>query len=157
MNDLAQQLQDIHLSDAPSWWPPAPGWWLVFLLLAVSSYLLIRLFTRLREKRKPLNQARRLHSLAYAEHLSGELTKTQYIDTCNQLLKRLLLKRNTNEQVAGAYGQFWLGLLDSEFNTDQFTHGQGKILGSLRYQNNFDPNCPGFHKLMQASLKGFKP
>ena len=46
MNPAASnlQLRDIHLPDAVSWWPPAPGWWLLLggLLLALLFIRVIR-------------------------------------------------------------------------------------------------------------------
>ena len=39
MNEL--QLRDIHLPESSLWWPPAPGWWILALLLiafCVPSY-----------------------------------------------------------------------------------------------------------------------
>ncbi|MBQ0718988.1 MAG: DUF4381 domain-containing protein [Gammaproteobacteria bacterium] len=37
---MLEQLRDIHLPQAVHWWPPAPGWWLVgVLLLALTIWL----------------------------------------------------------------------------------------------------------------------
>ena len=46
-NPALAQLKDIHLPQAVHWWPPAPGWWLVALLVLaltiwLSRYLLAR-------------------------------------------------------------------------------------------------------------------
>ncbi|MGB5468066.1 MAG: DUF4381 family protein, partial [Sedimenticolaceae bacterium] len=34
-------LRDYHLPDAVGWWPPAPGWWLLFGLLLVLGGLFV--------------------------------------------------------------------------------------------------------------------
>ena len=36
----APQLRDIHLPDVSLWWPPAPGWWILLLLLIGLPLLL---------------------------------------------------------------------------------------------------------------------
>jgi len=35
MNGL--ELRDIHLPEGSLWWPPAPGWWLLLVLLGLVS------------------------------------------------------------------------------------------------------------------------
>ena len=43
--DPLAQLRDIHLPEPISWWPPAPGWWiLALLLISALSYGLYRFF-----------------------------------------------------------------------------------------------------------------
>ena len=61
---LLQQLHDIHPAAEPSWWPPAPGWWLLAaLLLALLAYGVHR--WRVRQRRlAPLRAAERELSAA---------------------------------------------------------------------------------------------
>ena len=32
-------LRDLHLPDAISWWPLAPGWWIVLGLALIANFL----------------------------------------------------------------------------------------------------------------------
>ena len=37
MDQNALPLRDLHLPDAIGWWPPAPGWWVLFVLALAAG------------------------------------------------------------------------------------------------------------------------
>ncbi|MFT6420574.1 MAG: hypothetical protein ACJA05_000083 [Porticoccus sp.] len=81
--DPLSQLRDIHLPDPIGWWPPAPGWWLLaLLLLSAMTYCLWRL-----KKRHQDNRYRReaLHCLAELKQSLAE----QPLEYCHAMLALL--------------------------------------------------------------------
>jgi len=44
--EVLSKLRDVHLPQAPSWWPPALGYYLVFLMSVLIITLLIILYRR---------------------------------------------------------------------------------------------------------------
>jgi len=60
------QLRDIHLPEAISWWPPAPGWWILALAGSTLTVWLLRwLYRRYKAKhyrRQALAQLRELQA-----------------------------------------------------------------------------------------------
>ena len=48
-DDALAALRDIHLPEAVALWPPAPGWWLLIVVLLISC-LGIGVFLRLRRR-----------------------------------------------------------------------------------------------------------
>ena len=61
------QLRDIHLPEPISWWPPAPGWWILALASSVLLAWLLRfLYRRYKAKhyrRQALAQLKELQEL----------------------------------------------------------------------------------------------
>jgi len=65
--DPLTNLRDIHLPDPVSWWPPAPGWWLLSLLIiAAVCYLgvqTIRRYKRRLYRRQAMAELKQIEQL----------------------------------------------------------------------------------------------
>lgn len=131
-------LRDWHLPGAVSWWPPAPGWWLV-AGLALVALLLMLVHWRRRPRqgaaaRAALNELRTLRM-----QLGTGLDGYAFAAAVSALLRRLALTRFPRERVAGLGGVSWLAFLDATGGGDGFTRGAGQVLGELPYRN---PKAP---------------
>ena len=65
-------LRDIHLPEAISWWPPAPGWWILLSLLVIGFTLFFfwRKYQRsLRIKKAALSEFENIR-LTYQQNLN---------------------------------------------------------------------------------------
>lgn len=111
MDDLSSQLRDLHAPDPVSWWPPAPGWWIVAaLLLAVSVWLLPRLRRAWRHRR--LRRAIQAELEALRQTMSDDAA-IAYLLAANQLLRRVALTLAPRATVAALHGTSWIDLLDT--------------------------------------------
>ena len=68
--ELLEQLADIHLPIEISYWPPAPGWWLLSLILIAGTGFMVRRYVRYRNHKKACNYA-----LTQLEHCRGQFDK----------------------------------------------------------------------------------
>jgi len=117
-------LRDIHLPGAVSWWPPAPGWWvLAALLLGAIAFWSVRYYRLYRQRvaLKLLNQVRQ------------DLEEGALPESCLQLLssamRRFAMSVAANPSlVAGLIGKSWLSYLDSRWDRDMFSNGPGSML-----------------------------
>ena len=108
--DLLSQLRDIHAAPEVPWWPPAPGWWvLAVLLLVVLGWLLRRLHARYRV------QQRRKQMLAWVDHLNTSIDPVRqpqaYLSTLNRIFKLVALRAFPERQCAVMAGQDWADFL----------------------------------------------
>ena len=138
MNESGPVLRDIHLPADPSWWPPAPGWWLLLAVLLGATWWLARVWRqRLRRRRW------RRHVLAELEAIATQFAadanrQRLLADLSRQLRRASLLFDPT---AAALSGEAWLRFLDSHGGTDQFEHGVGRVLlnGPWQAAAEFDP------------------
>ena len=111
--DLVAQLRDIHSAPAVPWWPPAPGWWVVALLLLAVLFW----FGRQMAKRYHARQTRK-QMLDWIDFLNvmvdpkGE--PQAYISTLNRILKLVALKAFPEENCAAMSGTVWVDFLRSK-------------------------------------------
>lgn len=135
-NDLP--LRDIHLPDPVSWWPLAPGWWLMagFILIISLLFFFGRNYYR----------SKAIHRDANGEM---ERIKHQFIHNKNQfelirslsiLLRRCCISFYPRHETASLTGDTWLKYLDGTSpsvasTTATFFNGVGEVLTSAPYMS----------------------
>ena len=107
MNPLLAQLDDISGLDKVSWWPLAPGWWVVLALLAlvIVAGLIIYLRRRARE-RSWKGEAER--ELAALEKKLTEKSAQEVAAALSITLRRIAMQRFSRADCAGLEGKLWL-------------------------------------------------
>ena len=153
LHDNGLKLQDIHLPDSPGFWPLAPGWWvLLMVLLLIGIWLLLKFLQRARQRKKQqqiLDEYTRLET-KLLEHPDNEA-----IARINTFLRQLAISQYPRTDIASLTGRKWLRFLDLSGDTQDFSKGAGRILIDAPYQSaklqNF--NCDEFTSLIRQWIK----
>jgi len=112
-------------------WPLAPGWWLLIILLVASVIGVYYWINYRKPPYKKMAQAA-LKQLHNEYELNGDAKK--FIQSLSTLIRRIALAVY-GQQVARLTGDKWLKFLDETGNTDAFTVGPGKMLIEAPYQS----------------------
>jgi hypothetical protein len=134
MDPAQSPLRDLHLPDATTFWPPAPGWWFVIATLLFALAYLLRLWWRTRSRGAARRYAmRQLDALvaAYEQHRD----RIRFGAEASALLRRTMLAYAPREDVAGLTGDAWLAWLDRDLAQPVFVNGAGRALLDLPYRN----------------------
>lgn len=91
-----QNLRDIVTPPPVPWWPLAPGWWLVLMLLG----LLVGLIA--------LRGWRRWRANAYRRDALRALREAESVASVAEILKRAALMASSRTQVASLSGSAWV-------------------------------------------------
>lgn len=112
--DPLQELRDIQLPEPIGWWPPAPGWWILgVLILAAVLYGLWKL------RRRHLDRAYRRQATAELDkawkQFGSDADATAYVKMCNIILRRTALQRDpeNRKHISPLAGEEWFDYLDS--------------------------------------------
>ena len=139
--EALSQLRDLHLPDAPGWWPPAPGWWLLAIAaiaLAICLYLALKRHSRRKRLMRPLREALTELNACNQSLTSRALVPMLYLDRINGLLKRLLVHGYGEKQLAGLSSEAWTrALIDFLRRSSQSNTGirlETSLLGEFRYR-----------------------
>jgi hypothetical protein len=111
-SQLLAQLRDIHAAADPGWWPPAPGWWVLALLLSLSLFFTARLLARKLATRK-----RRVRLLTALDALKREFDPVQdahgYLSGLNRLFRAVALRAFPGTPCASLQGEEWVRFIVS--------------------------------------------
>lgn len=120
MNTTELPLRDIHLPAEPSFWPLAPGWW-VLLLLAVTvvAWLAYRSCLRWQKSRRLDNLLKQLEAVLAKHRSRGN--KTQLLQELSLFLRRFEKFDQGQDQAAALNGEQWIKHLNSRHQDRPFT------------------------------------
>ncbi|MBM4203669.1 MAG: DUF4381 domain-containing protein [Gammaproteobacteria bacterium] len=152
-DDPLSRMRDVHLPDAPGWWPPALGWWLlaalILLLVGIGVYSLVKRRRREAPRRQALAELERLNDNVR----SGALPAAEAIHAANALLKRLWVHVDHDVSIAALTGDAWLAYLDGQSGSTAFSRGPGQVLGSARFASGANMFDPALVSLLRTLLK----
>lgn len=128
---LISKLNPIHEPDPISWWPPAPGWWLLTILLPLLTWLVYRLYKRI-TRNTAIKAAKKLLVQIKQDNQRDNRQKLQDL---SQLLRRTALSTANRNECAGLTGAAWLTYLDRNLQGAPFSQGVGKLLAEAPYRH----------------------
>ena len=147
-------LRDLHLPDAISWWPLAPGWWMLLGLLIVLGlvvWLLMRFYRKRRLRRAAFAELKGIQAIYRDTNDSLE-----FVRRISVLLRRVALSFRSRKQVAGLSGEEWLEFLDQGVAGSEqhggFTAGVGRVLIEAPYNPRAEVDVEGVSRLAKEWL-----
>lgn len=145
--DALSQLRDIHMpADTTGFWPLAPGWWaLIVLLLAIAGWLLWR-YIKKKQLQRHINAALReldryRETLLQQEALvakgspGADLNKARldYVNGVNAVLRRVALLHFPASTVASLSGRAWTDFIARQDQRNNFNDEQATALAHGRF------------------------
>lgn len=135
--DPLAQLRDIHLPEPISWWPLAPGWWLLAALILGVLFFSIRWLIKYRAKNCYRKEAHRLLTLIPINSPNDNLKQCQNI---MGLLRRVARTAYPQLALESDLTPALLERLNQCCNRTVFDQSLREQLGRLPYQAN--PEIP---------------
>ena len=137
MNSPVPQLplRDIHLPGPISWWPPAPGWWILVALLMLGTMFVV-LYTRYQRKRNRIRRVSLKEIDAIQEAFQSHRDNTRLVRELSVLLRRVCISRYPRVDVASLTGVEWVSFLDRNLDGKPFSEGDGIVLITEPYRKN---------------------
>ena len=135
LNPQILNLRDIHLPEPISWWPIAPGWWMIFasvLLIIVVVFISRKIYISKQLKRDIKHELENIK-----QQFQQTQNKSQLAKSLSILLRRASISYYPKADIAGLTGNDWLSYLDDS-NTNssannRFQSDTGEVLLSAPY------------------------
>lgn len=148
---LLEQLVDVYQPDAVSWWPLAPGWWLLIILGALSlsllSFWLIERYRKNYWRKEALAKLKDIHTKFSQEPSKAELIALM------QLVKSILFTKSNDSRTLSLVGPE-LNQMATTLNTSISIDKELSLLNKDIYQSkNIEFKTDNFDNI-RAWIKG---
>lgn len=145
------KLRDIHLPEVIGWWPPAPAWYglaVVLLLLMVwLGWFLYRVYRDGLAKRQALKLLAGYQN-QHKKALNSQVTAARV----SELLRRVALVYYPRDNVAGLKGDAWLAFLHNSAKGVDFKAVRALLL-ELPYQPDRQADLEQLFKVAEAWIR----
>ncbi len=153
--ELLAQLADIHLPAPVSFWPPAPGWWVLAILLLVAGFLLLRNLLARRRQRLVCQHAlgeleRCFQQLANTGDNDYKTLKLRFVNEFNSVLRRVALVHFPQANVASLGGQAWVDFIRQKGDSSLLSQEIATALSYGRFQTECDVDAEAMNQLGRA-------
>jgi len=129
-------LRDIHLPDPVSWWPLAPGWWALMVLIVMVVLLIAYCIRRYRNHKISALYLAKQELERIKTDFNINQDKSNLVKELSELIRRLSISIFPREESAGLTGEAWLKFLDQYSAKNEFNNGIGRVLIEAPYQAN---------------------
>lgn len=160
LTDALSDMADIHLPAEPGFWPLAPGWWvLAILLLALLIYGGYRLHKRMqvhRRYRSALHELDNCHARLQANAAAGGPDMEQrliYVNEVNSVLRRVALLHFEQSHVAGLSGQAWVDFIRHHDHASRLTPELAGALAEGRFAPRCDVDTEALHRMARDWIR----
>ena len=130
------ELRDIHLPMDPSFWPFAPGWWILIVIALILAYFLFKKITKIR-KAKHINNLMQQELSAVRESYDNHKNKHQLAVDVSTLLNRFVIHVLKDSNASSLTGESWITYLNSRVQGNVFD-GFRSELTKAQYQKEVD-------------------
>ena len=127
-------LRDIHLPDPVSWWPLAPGWWALMVLIVMVVLLIAYCIRRYRNHKISALYLVKQELERIKTDFNINQDKSNLVKELSELIRRLSISIFPREESAGLTGEEWLKFLDQYSDKNEFDNGIGRVLIEAPYQ-----------------------
>ena len=148
-------LKDIHLPDPIGWWPIAPGWWILMLLIVLITVIAVLVVEALQTL---CGQKVRTPRILKQLKANQDFTSRERMEILSVLIRRACLSTfPRREQTAGLSGRNWLNFLDRSLNDGRFSGDEGKILLEAPYRKDASGDFNAVFELCEDWIKALPP
>ncbi|NQV68782.1 MAG: DUF4381 domain-containing protein [Pseudohongiella sp.] len=150
--ELLAQLADIHLPGAISYWPPAPGWWILALLVLAMIVVLVGKYARYRKQKKICQYALAELQHCYDDYgnsasAEADQQRLRYINAFNTVLRRVALVHYPQANVASLAGAAWVDFIREKGDSSLMTEEIAAALNYGRFQTQCEVDVEAMQQL----------